>query len=119
MSLSHYEIIVLQEYEKNEFYAATQVRQDSNWLKIGFSRVFFAADVSPDERRNTVCHELIHGPVDPLFQYAFDNSIVKDHVAPVSFSLYAETGRSYMERMVDQLANGWAPFLPLPPKFPT
>lgn len=120
MALSHYHIDVIQDYETAvrgmSVLASNQTLIDGFGMKIRVSRVFF--NLSKEEQRQTICHELIHAPVDPFFQHVYGSRVVRERFPAQLYDLFEETGRSQMERLVDQIATGWSRLLPLPPKFP-
>lgn len=120
MNLSHFSIKVSPKYtdtvDGTEVFATTTIRPDGFTATITFAEAFF--DESPESQRQLVCHELIHPHTEAFYLYCFGNETVKQSLGKQTFSVFEESGRSLMERTVDQLAHGWAMSLPLPPKFP-
>ncbi len=117
MQFGHYTIQVDDEYEEKEHVAAcTYVNAESVDMRIAFAECFF--DFTPEKQRQVVCHELLHAPMEPLFQMGFNSAVIQDQVATTTFALLGEQGKVLIERTVDFLASGWALLLPLPTPFP-
>lgn len=117
MNLSHFHSQVRPDYEtKENVLAATEVSAEGIGMIMSIAQIFFSE--SPEVQRHTICHELLHGPMEPLFQSGFNSGVMQDQVATTTFSLLHEQGRSLLERTIDQLSYGWANLLPLPSPFP-
>lgn len=120
MNLSHYDITVKEDYV-NVVDGGSVIASSTAGLNIATHVVSFAESFfteSPEEQRNSVCHELLHRHIDPLYRYIYGTSSIKDQVGTTVFALYEEIGGNIMEQVVDQITNGWALLLPLPPRFP-
>lgn len=121
MNLSHYDISVSKSYDNivrgAEVFASMEVRPDADAGTLFVSQNFFDKYNAPVQRV-TLVHELIHLHVDALWSFIYQSGVLKEILGLPAYSILEEASRSAMERMVDQIAYGWAISLPLPNRFP-
>ncbi len=125
MNLSHFDVYLERAYTDtvDGVSVAASSKADTNISSIAvrLSTTFFESngfsDLSEDQR-NTICHELVHAHVDLMVLHTYRNATIRDLVGSQVFAMFEETGNNVMEQMVNQISNGWATSLPLPPRFP-
>ncbi len=110
MALKDWRVDLLDELCSEDAFADIAPVDGRKWAKLRVSAGFFTEP--SEQQRLEICHELIHCHVHPI------STLVREDIA-VSFGgdAHQVVKNAYCDRMeyaVDGIADGWAPFLPLP-----
>lgn len=119
MNLSGLKVVVLPDYVVEsggeEVLAISVTRPNGTYTSINFSEGFFSLSV--DEQCVTVCHELVHIYIEPMYQHMVGNLSIRDVMGMPAFYVFENSLNKVMEQTVDKIGRGWAVSLPNPKKF--